>query len=120
MFTEQLKPGDQVAFTNDAGTEVTRIVKFIDSNNSLTFTSALGSSDVTTNSPVTRQRGKLNEPEKNISIYKLPFVGIKTLKTTDNGLVTDTNFKIRRNFTGTLSSNGDISITTAQMKLSPL
>ena len=49
---------------------------------------------------------------KNISIYKLPFVGIKTLKTTDNGLVTDTNFKIRRNFTGTLSSNGDISITT--------
>ena len=112
LFTEQLKPGDQVAFTNDAGTEVTRIVKFIDSNNSLTFTSALGSSDVTTNSPVTRQRGKLNEPEKNISIYKLPFVGIKTLKTTDNGLVTDTNFKIRRNFTGTLSSNGDISITT--------
>tara|TARA_Y100001937_G_scaffold19591_2_gene26978 strand:- start:5529 stop:11807 length:6279 start_codon:yes stop_codon:yes gene_type:complete len=112
LFTEQLKPGDQVAFTNDAGTEVTRIVKFIDSNNSLTFTSALGSSDVTTNSPVTRQRGKINEPEKNISIYKLPFVAVKTLKTTANSLTTDTNFKVRRNFTGTLSSNGDISITT--------
>ena len=76
------------------------------------MTSAVGSSDVSTAKIVTRQRGKLQNPEDNINIFKLPFDTIKTLKTTANGSVTDTNFNVRRNFVGTLSSNGDLSLTT--------
>ena len=48
---------------------------------------------------------------KNISIFKLPYKTIKTLKTTANSGVTDTNFAVRRHFTGDLSSNGDVTIT---------
>ena len=72
----------------------------------------MGSADVSTAKIVTRQRAKLQNPENNINIFKLPFQTVKTLKTTDNGLVTDTNFNVRRNFVGTLSSNGDLSLTT--------
>ena len=111
-FNTQLKIGDQITFTNDAGTSVTGSVKFIESNTSLTLASAVGSADVSTAKIVTRQRGKLQNPENNTNIFKLPFDTIKTLKTTANGAVTDTNFNIRRNFVGTLSSNGDLSITT--------
>ena len=111
-FNTQLKIGDQITFTNDAGTSVTKLVKFIDSATSLTLESAVGSSDVSTAKIVTRQRAKLQNPENNINIFKLPFQTVKTLKTTDNGLVTDTNFNVRRNFVGTLSSNGDLSLTT--------
>ena len=110
-FNTQLKIGDQITFTNDAGTSVTGLVKFIESNTSLTLTSAVGSSDVSTAKIVTRQRGKLQNPENNTNIFKLPFDTIKTLKTTANA-VTDTNFNVRRNFVGTLSSNGDLSLTT--------
>jgi len=111
-FNTELKIGDQITFTNNAGTSLTRLVKYIDSATSLTLTVAVGSSDVSTAKVVTRQRGKLQNPENNTNIFKLPYETIKTLKTTANGLVTDTNFNVRRNFTGTLSSNGDISITT--------
>ena len=111
-FNTELKIGDQITFTNNAGTSITRLIKYIDSATSLTLTVAVGSSDVSTAKVVTRQRGKLQNPENNTNIFKLPYETIKTLKTTANGLVTDTNFNVRRNFTGTLSSNGDISITT--------
>ena len=40
-FNTQLKIGDQITFTNDAGTSVTGLVKFIESNTSLTLTSAV-------------------------------------------------------------------------------
>ena len=48
---------------------------------------------------------------KNTSIFKLPYKTIKTLKTAANSGLTDTNFAVRRHFTGDLSSNGDLSIT---------
>ncbi len=111
-FTTELRIDDQITFVNNAGDTVTGLIKFIDSNTSLTLQSAVGSSDVSTAKIITRQRGKLQNPENNRNIFKLPYTTIKTLKTTDNGLVTDTNFNVRRNFTGTLSSNGDLSITT--------
>jgi hypothetical protein len=41
----------------------------------------------------------------------MPYKTIKTLKTESNSGVTDTNFAVRRHFTGTLSSNGDVTIT---------
>ena len=45
-FNTQLKiGGPQITFTNDAGTSVTGLVKFIESNTSLTLTSAVGSSE---------------------------------------------------------------------------
>src|SRR6056300_1189098 len=110
-FTTDLKIGDSISFTNDAGNTVTGIVKYIISQNELELTANVGGSDVTTASVLTRRRAKLTNPENNISIFSLPHTTIKTLKTTANGGATDTNFNIRRHFTGTLSSNGDVTIT---------
>ena len=50
---------------------------------------------------------------KNISIFKLPNDAVKTLKTTTNSGITDTNFKVRRQFVQQLSSgSGQISAGT--------
>jgi len=110
-FTIDLKIGDSISFTNDAGSTVTGTVKYIVSQNELELTSAVGGSDVTTASIVTRRRAKLTNPESNISIFQLPHTTVKTLKTTANGGATDTNFNVRRQFTVTLSSNGDETIS---------
>jgi hypothetical protein len=110
-FTTDLKIGDSISFTNDAGSTVTATVNYIVSQNELEITSAVGASDVTTASILTRRRAKLQNPENNISVFKLPHVTVKTLKTTANGGATDTNFNVRRQFTATLSSNGDATIT---------
>ena len=107
-FTDELKIGDSVSFTNDAGTTETKLVEVIINNNSLLFTATSGAS---TKTIATRRRAKLNDSNKNTSIFKLPYKTIKTLKTTANSGLTDTNFAVRRHFTGDLSSNGDISIT---------
>ena len=107
-FSNELKIGDSVSFTNDSGTTETKIVEVIISQTSLTFTSTAGTS---TKTIATRRRAKLNEANKNTSIFKLPYKTIKTLKTTANSGITDTNFAVRRNFTQTLSSNGDATIT---------
>ena len=110
-FTTDLKIGDSISFTNDAGNTVTGTVKYIVSQNELELTANVGGSDVTTASVLTRRRAKLQNPENNISIFNLPHVTVKTLKTTANGGATDTNFNVRRHFTATLSSNGDATIT---------
>ena len=73
-------------------------VKYITSDISLQLDTS-SSSDVTTASPITRRRSKLQNPENNISLFKLPNITIKTLKTTDNLFLTDTNFNVRRHFT---------------------
>ena len=112
-FTDELKIGDSVSFTNDAGTTETKLVEVIINNNSLLFTATSGTS---TKTIATRRRAKLNDSNKNTSIFKLPYKTIKTLKTTANSGLTDTNFAVRRHFTGDLSSNGDISITAVQTK----
>jgi len=110
-FTTDLKIGDTVSFTNNANGTVSGIVKYIVSQTELELTANVGGSDVTTASVLTVKRAKLTNPENNISIFDLPHVTIKTLKTTANSDATDTNFNVRRNFTGTLSSNGDVTIT---------
>ena len=110
-FITDLKIGDQITFSNNAGGTVTGTVKYIDSNNSLELTANVGGSDVTTAGIVTKQRAKLQNPENNISLFKLPYSTAKTLKTTANSGLTDTNFNVRRHFTATLSSNGDATIT---------
>ena len=46
-FTNDIKIGDSVTFTNDAGSTVTGIVKYVVSQTELELTLAVGSSDVT-------------------------------------------------------------------------
>jgi len=110
-FTIDLKIGDSISFTNDAGSTVTGTVKYIVSATELELTTAVGASDVTTAAVITRRRAKLQNPENNISVFKLPHVTVKTLKTTANNGATDTNYNIRKQFIRTLSSDGDVTIT---------
>ena len=108
-FTSQLVIGDSISFKNDSGNTETKIVEAIISDNSLTISSNAAAAN--TKTIVTRRRSTIQSPEKNISVFQLPYNTIKTLKTTINSSITDTNFKVRRHFVGTLSSNGDVTIT---------
>ena len=108
-FNDELRIGDSVSFINDSGNTETHIIESITDNNTLTLESV--TSAQSTKSALTRRRAKLQESNKNVSIFKMPYKTIKTLKTESNSGVTDTNFAVRRHFTGTLSSNGDVTIT---------
>ena len=110
-FNTDLRIGDSISFTNDAGSTVTAIVKNIVSQTQATLTANVGSSDVSTASLVTRRRAKLTNPENNLLLFKLPYTTVKTLKTATNNGTTDTNFNVRRHFVQTLSSNGDATIS---------
>lgn len=119
LFLTELKIGDSISFTDDAGDTITRIVESISSNTSLQLLTAVGGSDVSTKTVAFRNRGKLQGSNKNIAIFQLPNTRIKTLKTTANSGVTDTNFNVRRHFTGTLSANGDVTITAGTNETFP-
>src|SRR6056300_780393 len=108
-FTEELVVGDSISFTNDSGNTETKLVEAIISNSSLTLNSVTAAAS--TKTIITRRRSIIQSPEKNVSIFKLPYETIKTLKTTNNSGITDTNFTVRRHFAATLSSNGDATIT---------
>jgi len=110
LFTQELRIGDSITFTTDAGSSLTRIVQAIYSDTSLQLTTAVGASDISTKTTSTRNRLKLQDSNLNTAIFKLPYSRIKTLKTTKNNGLTDTNFYVRRNFTTTLSS-GAATIT---------
>ena len=116
-FTTELKVDDSISFTNDAGVTVTGIVRNIISQTELTLTANVGGSDVTTGGIATRRRAKLQNPEQNISIFKLPNKTVSTLKTTANGGATDANYSIRRQFVKTLTSNGDETFTAGTNEL---
>src|SRR6056300_1548409 len=110
-FNTELKVGDSISFTNDAGSTVTAIVQNVVSQSQATLSANVGGSDVSTAAVVTRNRAKLTNPENNILIFPLPYSTLKTLKTATNSGATDTNFNVRRQFSGDLSSNGDITIS---------
>ena len=113
LFNTELKIGDEITISTDAGGTVTRIVEAIISNTSLTLSAAVGGSDVSSKSVATRNRAKLQDSNKNVSIFRLPNEAVKTLKTTSNSGITDTNFKVRRQFVQQLSSgSGQISAGT--------
>src|SRR5210317_809432 len=113
LFNTELKVGDEITFTTDGGTSLTRIIEAIENDTTLTISVAVGGSDVSTKTVATRNRGKLQDQQKNISIFNLPNKAVKTLKTTDNNGITDTNFKVRRQFVQQLSSgSGQISAGT--------
>jgi len=108
-FTSELVIGDSISFKNDVGNTETKIIEAIISDTSLTISSNAAAAN--TKTIVTRRRSTVQSPEKNVSVFQLPYETIRTLKTTANSGITDTNFKVRRHFVGTLSSNGDVTIT---------
>jgi len=110
LFNTELRIGDKIEFTTDAGVVIERTIESITSNNILELSSPVGASDVSTKTVATRKRAKIQGSNKNISIFKLPYSNIKTLKTTSNAGLTDTSFKVRRQYVVTLSS-GSASIT---------
>ena len=110
-FISELRPGDSITWLDDVNTTTTGLVQRVISNNEVELTANVGGSDVSVAAIATRQRSKLQNPESNIALFELPYKTVKTLKTTTNSNLTDTNFNVRRQFTGTLSSNGDLSIT---------
>ena len=64
----ELKIGDRIAFTTDAGTDLTRIVESILTDTVLQISTAVGGSNVTTKAPTTRQRTKIQGAENNVAI----------------------------------------------------
>ena len=54
---------------------------------------------------------RLKEPEKNVAVFKLPKNTIKTLLTTVNAGVSDTQFTVRRNFVGVTNSAGVVTFS---------
>ena len=109
-FLTDLVIGDQITFNDNSNTTVTKIVESIKDDTELRLNSGLGSLEAT-RSTITRRRGKLQDAGNNIAISPLPYSVVKTLLTTDNASVSDTSFKIRRQFTATLSSSGTATLT---------
>ena len=109
-FLSELKIGDQISFVDDSNTTVTRIVQSIASNNELETSIGLGTTSVTSK-PFDRARTKFQSPENDTALFKMPYDVVKTLLTTANSGVSDTSFKIRRQFVSTLSSSGTATLT---------
>src|SRR6056300_868572 len=103
-FTEELKVGDSISFTNDSGNTETKIVEAIISNSSLTLSSVTAAASIKT--ILTRRRAKSQSPEKNVSIFKLPYTNIKTLRTTANSNASDTSYTFRKHEIKTLTGDG--------------
>ena len=104
-FLTDFRIGDSIQFVDDGGTTTTRIVESISSDTILETSIGLGTATATSKT-YNRRRAKLQDAEKNIAISRLPYDVVKTLLTTDNASVSDTSFKIRRQFVATLSSSG--------------
>ena len=109
-FTTELQIGDSITFTDDGNNTITRIVDSIASDTKAEMSAGLGSTTATT-VQFTRRRTKIQSPTNDSLIFKLPYNVTKTLLTTDNSGLSDTSFKIRRQFVSTLSSSGTATLT---------
>ena len=109
-FTTELRIGDQILFTDDSGTDVQKIVASIHSDTKLETEVGLATTPATKAS-ADRQRAKMQFAQNDRSLFKLPYDVVKTLLTTDNSGLSDTSFKIRRQFVSTLSSSGTATLT---------
>ena len=69
-FTTELKIDDSISFTNDSGNTETKLVEAIISDTSLTL-STVTAAAASTKTVATRRRAKLQDANKNISIFKL-------------------------------------------------
>jgi len=109
-FLTDFRLGDGIEFIDDGGSTTTRIIESISSDSILETSVGLGTATATSKT-YNRLRAKLQDAEKNIAIARMPYDVVKTLLTTDNDSVSDTSFKIRRQFVATLSSSGTATIT---------
>ena len=109
-FLTDFKIGDSIEFVDDGGSVVTRIIDSISSNTKLETSIGLGTATATSKT-YNRRRAKLQDAEKNTAIFQLPYNTVKTLLTADNSGLSDTSFKIRRQFVTTLSSSGTATLT---------
>ena len=109
-FLSELKLGDQITFEDDSNTTVTKIVQSIHSNTRLETATGLGTTSATSKI-FKRQRTKMQSPENDRLLFKLPYDVIKTLLTADNDEISDTSFQIRRQFVASLSSSGQATLT---------
>ena len=109
-FTTELRIGDQILFTDDSGTDVQKIVASIHSDTKLETEVGLATTPATKAS-ADRQRAKMQFAQNDRSLFKLPYDVVKTLLTDDNSGLSDTSFKIRRQFVSTLSSSGTATLT---------
>ena len=109
-FTSELKLGDQITFEDDSNTTVTRIVQSIHSDTRLETAVGLGTTSATSKI-FKRQRTKIQEGINDKLLFRMPYDVVKTLLTTDNSGISDTSFKIRRQFVSTLSSSGTATLT---------
>jgi hypothetical protein len=107
-FTSELKIGDEITWTTDGNATVTKIVESISSD---TLLEIAASSAVSTKVSFIRKRTKLQSANNDRALFKMPYDVVKTLLTTDNSGVSDTSFKIRRQFVQTLSSSGTATLT---------
>jgi len=115
-FLTDLRIGDSIEFVDDGGSTETRIVDSISSDTVLETSVGLGTATATSKT-FSRKRSKLQSAEKNTAIASLPYDVVKTLLTADNSSVSDTSFKIRRQFVATLSSSGTATITAGTNEL---
>ena len=109
-FLTDFRIGDSIQFLENGGSTVTRTIKSIESQIRLETTVGMGTASVSSKT-YTRRRAKLQDADKNVAISKIPYDVVKTLLTTDNDGVSDTSFKIRRQFVTTLSSSGTATLT---------
>ena len=109
-FLNDFKIGDSIEFVDDGGSVVTRIIESIHSQTKLETSVGLGTATATSKI-YNRRRAKLQNSEKNTAIFQLPYNVVKTLLTGDNSELSDTSFKIRRQFVTTLSSSGTATLT---------
>ena len=109
-FTTELKLGDQITFEDDSNTTVTRLVQSIHSDTRLETAVGLGTTTATSKI-FKRARTKIQSANNDKLLFKLPYNVVKTLLTTDNSGISDTSFKIRRQFVSTLSSSGTATLT---------
>jgi hypothetical protein len=100
-FTTELKIGDEITWTTDGNATVTKLVESIASDTQLEITASVAT---TTKVSFIRKRTKIQSPTNDSLLFKLPYNVTKTLLTTDNDSVSDTSFKIRRQFVATVTS----------------
>ena len=106
--TSQVKVGDVVTIpTGTAGATEDRIVDAITAT-AISFTAAPSTDGLT--GSVIRNRAKIYESEKNLSLVQLSKKNIKTVLTEQNSGASDTQFTVRRQFVAT-SSSGVISLS---------
>ena len=115
-FKTELKIGDQISFEDDNNTTVTRVIQSISSNTEMETALGLGSADAT-KVAFKRQRTKIHSANNDTGLFKLPYDVVKTLLTADNSELSDTSFKIRRQFVSTLSSSGTATLTAGTNEL---